>query len=159
MNVALAVLAELGWQNLSAIGLAKDKGSSLQKITEKTADKIYLPNVKDPILLGHSASLHYLQRIRDEAHRFAITYHKKLRGKQGLQTVLDEVPGIGEVKKKALLKAFGSLQKIREAPLEKLGQVDSLARKDAQTVFEFFHPPSPSGEEKVGGKAEGIFKL
>ncbi len=93
LNVALAVLDELGLRDLSAIGLAKDKGPIPKKIAEKTADKIYLPNVKDPILLGHSASLHYLQRIRDEAHRFAITYHKKLRGRRGLQTILDEIPG------------------------------------------------------------------
>jgi excinuclease ABC subunit C len=143
LNVALGVLSELGLRNLSAIGLAKDKGPTLKRITERTSDKIYLPNVKDPLLLGHSSSLQYLQRIRDEAHRFAITYHKKLRGKQGLQTVLDEVPGIGEVKKRALLQEFGSLQKIQEASLERLSQVEPLTQKDAQSVSEFFHPRSP----------------
>ncbi len=153
LNVALAVLAELGLQDISAIGLAKDKGPSLRKIAEKTADKVYLPNVKDPVLLGRSASLRYLQRIRDEAHRFAIRYHKKLRGKHGLQTLLDDIPGIGEVKKKALLKEFGSLQKIQEASPDRLSQVDPMTRRDAQTVFEFFHPSSPaasSGEEGEG---------
>jgi excinuclease ABC subunit C len=144
LNVALAVLDELGLRDVSAIGLAKDKGPSLKKITEKTADKVYLPNVKDPILLGHSGSLRYLQRIRDEAHRFAITYHKKLRGQRGLQTILDDIPGIGGVKKKALLQEFGSLRKIQEASADRLGQVPSLSRKDAQTVFEFFHPISPA---------------
>ncbi|MDH4266936.1 MAG: helix-hairpin-helix domain-containing protein, partial [Deltaproteobacteria bacterium] len=77
--------------------------------------------------------------IRDEAHRFAIAYHKKLRGKQGLQTILDEVPGIGEVKKKALLKGIGSLEKIQEASVEELSRVEPLTRKDAQTIFDFFH--------------------
>jgi excinuclease ABC subunit C len=153
LNVALAVLAEVGLQDtLSAIGLAKDKGPSPKKIAEKTADKIYLPNVKDPILLGHSASLRYLQRIRDEAHRFAVTYHKKLRGKHGLRTVLDEIFGIGGVKKRALLREFGTLQAIQKAPPEKLEQVESLTRKDAQNVFEFFHPPA----EECG--MEGIKK-
>jgi len=143
LNVALAVLAEVGLQDtLSAIGLAKDKGPSPKKIAEKTADKIYLPNVKDPILLGHSASLRYLQRIRDEAHRFAVTYHKKLRGKHGLRTILDEIPGIGGVKKKALLREFGSLPKIQEASADRLSQIASLTQRDAQTVFEFFHPPA-----------------
>jgi excinuclease ABC subunit C len=141
LNVALAVLAELGLQDISAVGLAKDKGPSLRKIVEKTADKVYLPNVKDPVLLGRSASLRYLQRIRDEAHRFAIRYHKKLRGKYGLQTLLDDIPGIGEVKKKALLKEFGSPQRIQEASPDRLSQVDPMNRRDAQTVFEFFHPP------------------
>jgi len=145
LNVALAVLAELGLQEIPAIGLAKDKGPSLKKVSEKTADKIYLPNVKDPVLLGHSASLRYLQRIRDEAHRFAIRYHKKLRGKRGLQTLLDGIPGIGEIKKKALLKEFGSLQKIQEASADRFSQVKPITCKDAQTVFEFFHPPEEGG--------------
>jgi excinuclease ABC subunit C len=144
LNVALAVLAELGLSGISAIGLAKDKDTGLQKIEGKTSDKVYLPNIKDPILLpSRSASLRFLQQLRDEAHRFAIRYHKRLRGKQGLQTVLDEVWGIGEVKKKALFKNFGSLQRIQEASMEALGQVESLTQKDAQRVFEFFHPPPP----------------
>ena len=141
LNVALAVLSELGRQHISAIGLAKDKDPGLKRVARSISDKVYLPNVKDPIFLpSHSASLRFLQQIRDEAHRFAITYHKKLRGKQGLQTILDEIPGIGEVKRKALLKEFGSLQKIQEASLEALGQVEPLSPKDAQTVLEFFHP-------------------
>ena len=153
LNVALAVLAELGLQDISAVGLAKDKGPSLRKITERTSDKVYLPNVKEPVLLGRSASLRYLQRIRDEAHRFAIRYHKKLRGKHGLQTLLDDIPGIGEIKKKALLKEFGSPQGIQEASPDRLSQVEPMTRRDAQTVFEFFHPSSPgasSGEEGEG---------
>lgn len=141
LNVALAVLTELGLPGISAIGLAKDKDQGLLKTGKNTADKIYLPNVKDPILLpSHSASLRYLQKIRDEAHRFAVTYHKGLRGKQGLQTILEEVPGIGAVKRKALLKNFGTLQKIQEAPVEALSRVESLTHKDARNIFEFFHP-------------------
>ena len=139
LNTALAVLAELGLQSIAAIGLAKDKGKGFKKTGGEAVDKIYLPNVKDPILLPPSSALHALQKIRDEAHRFAITYHKKLRGKQGLQTILDEIPGIGEVKKKALLKNFGSLQKVKEASAEALSQVEPLTQKDAQAIFEFFH--------------------
>lgn len=140
LNVALAVLAELGLPSLAAIGLAKDKDRGFKKTGGEAVDKIYLPNVKDPILLPRSSALHYLQKIRDEAHRFAVTYHIKLRGRRGLQTILDEIPGIGEVKKKALLKNLGSLQKIQEASAEALSQVESLTRKDAQAIFEFFHP-------------------
>jgi excinuclease ABC subunit C len=155
LNVALAVLGELGLSGVSAIGLAKDKDTGLQKIGGKTSDKAYLPNVKDPILLpSHSASLRFLQQIRDEAHRFAIRYHKKLRGKQGLQTILDEVSGIGEVKKKALFRNFGSLQRIREASVEALGNVESMTQKDAQRVFDFFHPSLPSSLP-AGKKVEG----
>jgi excinuclease ABC subunit C len=141
LNVALAVFAELGLSGLSAVGLAKEKEGGLRIPEGKSADKIYLPKVKDPILLpAHAASLRYLQRIRDEAHRFAIAFHKKLRGKRGLQTILDEIPGIGEIKKRALLRHFGSLAKIQEASAEGLSEVGDLNGKDAQTVYDFFHP-------------------
>ena len=141
LNVALAVLADPGLDGISAIGLAKEREGGVRIPGGKSADKIYLPNVKDPILLpAHSVSLRYLQRIRDEAHRFAIAFHKKLRGKRGLQTILDEIPGIGEIKKKALLRHFGSLPRIEEASVEALSEVESLSGKDAQTVYDFFHP-------------------
>jgi len=151
LNIALAVLSEIGLQGIAAIGLAKDKDRGPGKVARNTSDKVYLPNVKDPILLpSHSVSLHFLQKIRDEAHRFAIRYHRKLRGKRGLQTILDEVPGIGETKRKALLRKFGSLQKIQEASPEELGQVEPLTQKDIRTIFAFFHPalspPSPPEE-------------
>lgn len=140
LNVALAVLHELHLPDISAIALAKEKDNAQHK---KITDKIYLPNVKDPLLLpAHSAALHYLQKIRDEAHRFAINYHKKLRGKKGLETILDEIPGIGEVKKKALLTTFESLPKIREATIESLAQIKPLTLADAQRIFAFFHPPA-----------------
>jgi len=141
LNVALAVLSELGIKGVAAIGLAKDKEKRQRKVERKTSDKIYLPNIKDPITLpSYSASLRYLQKIRDEAHRFAIAYHKNLRGKKGLQTILDEVPGIGTSKRTALLRIFGNLQKIQEASLEALSQVRPLTAKDARTLFAFFHP-------------------
>lgn len=148
LNVALSVFSELGMKGISAIGLAKDRETVAQKgkIGSKTADKIYLPNVKDPILLlSHSRALRYLQKIRDEAHRFAITYHKKLRGKQGLQTVLKEIPGIGEVKKRALLTTLGSLRQIAEASVAALHRVEPLTLKDAQRIYDFFHSPQKTG--------------
>lgn len=143
LNVALAVLHELHLRDISAIALAKEKDADSQQQKDKRGDKVYLPNVKDPLLFpAHSAVLHYLQKIRDEAHRFAINYHKKLRGKKGLQTILDEIPGIGKVKKKALLTAFESLPKIREATVENLAQIKPLTLADAQRIFAFFHPPN-----------------
>lgn len=140
LNVALAVLKELHLQDISAIGLAKEKEVAYQKKGTKGTDKIYLPYVKDPLLFpAHSAALHYLQKIRDEAHRFALSYHKKLRGQRGLESILDEIPGIGRIKKKALLKAFGSLAQIQEATIENLAQIKPLTRGDAQRIFAFFH--------------------
>ncbi len=139
------MLSEFRLPPISAIGLAKDKETGSEKNDRTTSDKIYLPNVKDPIFLpNHSAALKYLQKIRDEAHRFAIAYHKKLRGKQGLRTILEEIPGIGEVKKKALFISFGSLKNIQEASIEALSLVPTLSPKDAQTVFDFFHPRKES---------------
>ncbi|HSR10019.1 MAG TPA: helix-hairpin-helix domain-containing protein, partial [Thermodesulfobacteriota bacterium] len=155
LNVALGVLTETGLGEISAVGLAKDKETPFRRSAEKTSDKVYLPNVKDPLLLGRSASLRYLQRIRDEAHRFAITYHKKLRGRQGLRTILEEIPGIGEVKKKKLLRAFGSLRKIQEADMETLGRVDGLSPKDAQAIFDFFHPTLPPSPSPLDGEGQG----
>jgi excinuclease ABC subunit C len=141
LNVALAVLTELKRKDISAIGLAKDKDRAFVKEEGKGSDKIYLPQVKDPILLPpHSFALRYLQQIRDEAHRFAIAYHRKLRGKRGLATILDEVPGIGEVKKRALLRGLGSLQKIQESSEEVLRRISPLTQKDARIIFKFFHP-------------------
>jgi excinuclease ABC subunit C len=148
LNVAVAVLAELGLAEPAVIGLAKEKEEGLNIPGGKSADKIYLPQVKDPILLpAHFASLRYLQQIRDEAHRFAITYHRRLRGKQGLQTILDEIPGIGEIKKKNLLRAFGSLPKIQAAALDALQEVETLTAKDAQTVYDFFRPRQKEPED------------
>jgi len=156
LNVALEVLSESGLEGISAIGLAKEKEGGTRIPEGKSADKIYLPRVKDPILLpAQSASLQYLQRIRDEAHRFAISFHKKLRGKRGLQTILDEVPGIGEVKKKSLLRHFGSLAKIQEASAPALREVENLNEKDAQAVFEFFHPKRPDPATPTGADEGG----
>ncbi len=155
LNVALAVLRELHLQDISAIALAKERDMSPPQKKGKGGDKIYLSNVKDPLILSaHSAVYHFLQKIRDEAHRFAINYHKKLRGKKGLETILDEIPGIGEVKKKALLKAFGSLPKIKEASLESLAQIKPLTLADAQRIFAFFHPAQEgSYNSNINGQA------
>jgi excinuclease ABC subunit C len=144
LHVALTVLRELGLKNLSAIGLAKDRetGSGKDRKSSPGSDKIYLPGRKDPLLLpSHSLALRYLQRIRDEAHRFAVTYHKKLRGKKGLKTMLGEIPGIGEVKRKALLSHFGHVEGIAKASMEELLQVKPLTSQDARRVFDFFHSP------------------
>ena len=80
-----------------------------------------------------------LQRIRDEAHRFAITYHRSLRGKRNLASILDDIPGVGEKRKKNLLQHFGSFKKIREASVEELQEVKGISRKVAEEVFNYLH--------------------
>jgi excinuclease ABC subunit C len=78
-----------------------------------------------------------LQRVRDEAHRFAITYHRKLKSERDFQSVLDTIPGIGESKKKALLKSFGDTRRIREASVDALQKADGIGRKMAAKIHAF----------------------
>jgi len=135
LQVACQVIKELGI-TIDTIGLAKGKFQDLVKGPEK----IFLPDRKDPLILSnHSSALHLLQRIRDEAHRFAITFHRKLRAKKQTASPLDEIPGIGPKKKKNLLLHFGSLKKIEKAGVEELLQVPSIARKDAENIYNYFH--------------------
>jgi excinuclease ABC subunit C len=91
---------------------------------------VYLPDTPDPVAIPRgNDSLYLLQRIRDEAHRFAITYHRTLRGKRMVDSVLDDVPGIGEKRKQQLVRQFGSVKRIREASKAQLAEIlpDSVA--------------------------------
>ena len=109
------------------------------EITRST-ERVFLPGRKNPIVLKqNSAELYLLERIRDEAHRFAITFHKELRRKESMKSVLDDIPGIGEKTRKDLLKHFGSLKKIREADLEALQNAPGIGPKTAQSIYEFLH--------------------
>ncbi len=129
LNVATMVLKEAGGLDLDAIGLAKGEGG----------DKVFIPGRQDPILMGeNSKAMLLLQQIRDEAHRFAITYHKKLREKRNLMSILDEIPGVGPARKKALLKHFGSLKGVKSASTEDLVQVPGMNTEVAGNVSHFF---------------------
>jgi excinuclease ABC subunit C len=87
----------------------------------KRMEEVYLPGRPEPLRLARDEeALYLLQQVRDEAHRFAITYHRNLRSKRMVDSVLDDVPGIGPTRKKALLRRFGSLKRIREASMEEL---------------------------------------
>jgi excinuclease ABC subunit C len=143
MNVALEVLRELGIDGVDVIGLAKDRVQRGHAPTiERKGERIFLPKRKEPISLGRtSPALHVLQHIRDESHRFAITYHKKLRHRADFRSLLDEIPGIGGQRKKQLLRYFKSVERIREASVEELESIPTMNRKVAQQVFSFLHPP------------------
>jgi excinuclease ABC subunit C len=140
-NVALGVLKELGIGGIDVIGLAKDRIQRGHAPTiERKGERIFLPKRKEPISLGKtSLTLRLLQHIRDESHRFAITYHKKVRHKGDFRSLLDEIPGIGKQRKKQLLRYFKSVEKIREASLEELESIPKVNRKVAQQVYAFFH--------------------
>lgn len=131
LNIASAVLRELDTSGIDLISIAKDKSEwSEEKLKE---DRVYVRNVKDPVRFRkNSPALFLIEQIRDEAHRFAITYHKKLRKKWTLRSVLDDVPGIGPKRKRALLTAFGSLKRMREATIEDLAAVKGMSRNTAE---------------------------
>ena len=133
LNIAREVLAEhqLDAQPLAAIAKIKD----LEPGDAGAHDKIYLPGRKNAVTFhAHSNALLLLQRVRDESHRFALDYHRLLRSKKITASVLDEIPGLGEVKKKALLRAFGSVKRIREASAEELAAAPGIGPKLAEMI-------------------------
>jgi excinuclease ABC subunit C len=101
----------------------------------KQEEEIFFPHKSEPLLLPrHSQGLYLVQRIRDEAHRFGITAHRKKRSKLGLASQLDSIPGIGPARRKALLKHFGSMDKIREASIEEMLKVKGMNETSAKSV-------------------------
>jgi len=131
LNAALKVLQDLGLDYIPAVGLAKQ------------AEEVYQADSLHPLVLDQtSPALHTLQRIRDEAHRFAITYHKKLRTQRTIQSVLDAIPGVGPTIRTSLLKTLGSARRVRESSVAELAAVPKITPKLAQRIFDHFHPPS-----------------
>jgi excinuclease ABC subunit C len=123
LSTAVGVLDELKLSDLPVAGLAK------------RFEELYLPRRSAPIVLPrNSQGLYLVQRIRDEAHRFAITYHREVRGKRALRSVFDEVEGIGPARKKALLRKFGSVRRIREASVEEVAETPGVNRELAERL-------------------------
>ncbi len=115
VSAAKEVLDELGLHDLPLAGIAKQR------------EELFLPGARDPIVLpGTSPALHLVQRLRDESHRFAITYHRNLRGKRQTHSAFDELPGLGPKRRRALLRAFGSVRRIREASVEEIAAVPGI---------------------------------
>jgi len=127
LNAALEVLDEYDLREaVPVVGLAKER------------EEIFVPDRSEPILLPRgSQGLFLIQRIRDEAHRFALQYHRRLRENKTLTSTLEEIPGIGPKRRQALLKHFGSLEGIRQASLAELAAVAGMSRAAAQQVKEF----------------------
>ena len=107
----------------------------------KRLEEIFLPDREESILIDHhSPALHLIQRIRDEAHRFAITYHRGLRGKASVHSALEDIPGVGPARRRALLQYFKSLKAVREADVEELKKVSGMNATAAQAVYDWAHP-------------------
>lgn len=134
LNAALEVMNELRL-DIPIIGVAKEEGSHTKLAT---AEEIYIPGSSEPVILPRSSQgLYLLQRMRDEAHRFSITYHRKLRSEKTFKSVLDEIPGIGPKRKKALMTHFGSVRAISAASLDELAALDGMTRAAAEKVKEY----------------------
>jgi excinuclease ABC subunit C len=113
----------------------------------KRAEEVYTPDRLQPLVLDlGSPALQALQRVRDEAHRFAITYHKKLRQRRAIASVLDQIPGVGPTLRTSLLKTLGSAKGVREASVADLASVPKITPKLAQRIYDFFHPQPVAAE-------------
>jgi excinuclease ABC subunit C len=119
------------------IGLAKARSGDEGR--EREFERVFLPGVEEPIVLEPTnETTHLVARVRDEAHRFAITYHRKLREKRAVHSELDDIPGIGDVRKKALLRHFGSVEKIKGATVEEMASIAGMTRKAAEEIVNYF---------------------
>ncbi len=128
VNIALEVLEELGL-TIPVCGMVKDDNHRTRGL--------YYNNVEMPID-RHSEGFALITRIQDEAHRFAIEYHRSLRGKGQVKSILDDIPDIGPTRRKALMKKFKSLEAVKEATVEELMETPGMNRKSAQSVYDFF---------------------
>ncbi|PYI38474.1 excinuclease ABC subunit C [Arthrobacter psychrolactophilus] len=136
VNAASRALADLGISDVAVVGLAK------------RLEEVWVPESDFPVILPRSSEgLYLLQRIRDEAHRFAITFHRAKRGKAMVASVLDQVPGLGAAKQKALLAHFGSLKKVRAASVEELGEAKGVGPVLAQAIYAVVHGDGEAGAD------------
>ncbi|WP_458453291.1 excinuclease ABC subunit UvrC [Methanobrevibacter sp.] len=128
LGMACGVFEKLNLTHIPIIGLAKE------------FEEVFIPNSSRPIIIPkNNKALHLLQQVRDESHRFAITYHRKLRSKNIQASSLDEIVGIGKKRKIALLKEFGSVDNVKKASVDELANVEGMNAKTAQNVFNFYH--------------------
>jgi excinuclease ABC subunit C len=135
LNRSVEVMDELGVNDVSTVALAK------------RMEEVFVPGRAEPIRIPRgSEALYLLQQIRDEAHRFAIEYHRKRRSKRMTRSVLDDVKGLGEARRKKLMKAFGSVKRMREASVDELAAVPGIPRPVAEGVHEALHPTSDRRE-------------
>jgi excinuclease ABC subunit C len=154
LAVASAVLGELGVNELDLVALAKDRVASDARSAEirRSEERVFVPNRKNPIVLPrNSTALFLLQRVRDEAHRFAITFHRELRRRERFRSLLDDVPGIGPQRRRRLLKHFGSLRRLATADAAEVAAVAGIGPERARDLLERLRPleESPRGARRL----------
>ena len=146
LGVATEAFQEQAIENVDAVGIAKTRlrarAGQIEKI--KIGERIFVPGKPDPIVLpADSPELHLLQRVRDEAHRFAIRFHKELRRKKLIIDPLAGIPGVGGARKKALMAHFGDVGRIRDAAAEEIARVKGISLEIAKAIHEHLHPEQP----------------
>jgi len=160
LGVASAVLAELGVTELDLVSLAKDRVARDPRNPElrHSEERVFLPNRKNPVMLPrNSTALFLLQRVRDEAHRFAITFHRELRSRERFRSLLDDVPGIGPRRRRRLLQHFGSVRRLASASAEEIAAVPGigtdLAGEIVQKLAAIAETAAASGKKRLVLKA------
>ena len=127
--------------NIALLPALKELGYDIAMVSlAEREEEIFTPFSPDPIVLTRdNYALRLMQRVRDEAHRFAVTYHRKLRSKDISASSLDDIVGIGKKRKISLLKEFGSIDNIKEASIEELAKIDGMNQKTAENVYNYYH--------------------
>lgn len=139
LNVALAVVQDLGIDSIDLIGLAKARTKNDDTKTHRTRERVFMPRIKNPITLReHTDEYRLLTSLRDEAHRFAITFHRKLRRERNFKGVFDGLTGVGAERQKRLIKHFGGRQGLEKATVQALMEVPGIGLDLATKVYNFF---------------------
>ena len=137
LSAAIAALEDIGVTGVPVAALAKRE------------EELFVPEWDAPVVLpGGSPSLYLVKRVRDEAHRFAITYHRELRGKAMTASILDEIPGVGPTRKQALVKAFGSVKRLRGAKVDEVSAVKGIGAELAADIVEFLATLADTAESE-----------
>ena len=143
LNAAAEIIRELGLDGrFDLVSLAKSRvaGDMTEETIQKSNERVFLPGRRNPVVLRqNSAALLLLAAIRDEAHRFAIRYHRTLRGKEGVASGIEQIPGIGAKRRTALLRHFGSLHGLQQGNVEEIAAVEGMNRALAESVVEWLH--------------------
>ena len=144
LAVAVDVLERLGLRQIPVVGMAKSRLKKRGETTERTQERFFLPGRKNPVIFPPgSPALYMLQRLRDEAHRFAITYHRELRGRRNTRSSLEDIAGVGKGRARTLLRHFGSLRKLSEVSVEEIAAVKGIPRAVAERIVATLGEQSP----------------
>ena len=150
---ATTVAADLGVEGMDIVGLAKSRVLDGERDaaggTVRSSERVFLPGRRDPIpLLSHTDELHLMTYVRDEAHRFAITFHRKVRDTSTLRTVIDDVPGIGPARRRALLRQFGSVERLAAATDAEIAAVPGIGPQKAAALRAFLGSDEAAGYDE-----------